>query len=85
MQEGIESQGTTQPGTGDAPLLLPIHEGFWIWRRKGGDIFIITVFSNEHMKNISPAIVIVTCTELFLILFIFFATSAAVNSRSPQI
>lgn len=59
MQEGIESQGTTQPGTGDAPLLLPIHEGFWIWRRKGGDIFIITVVSNEHMKNISPAIVIV--------------------------
>ncbi len=33
MQEGTESQGTTQPGTGDAPLLLPIHEGFWIWRR----------------------------------------------------
>ncbi len=30
MQELTESQGTTQPGTGDAALLLPIQEGFWI-------------------------------------------------------
>lgn len=30
MQEVTESQGTTQPGTGDAALLLPIQEGFWI-------------------------------------------------------
>ena len=36
MQEGTVSQGTTQPGTGDAPLLLPIHEGFWIWRKRAG-------------------------------------------------
>lgn len=25
------SQGTTQPGRGDAALLPPIQEGFWIW------------------------------------------------------
>lgn len=30
MQEATVSQGTTQPGTGDAVLLLPTHEGFWI-------------------------------------------------------
>lgn len=31
MQGVTVSQGTTQPGTGDAALLPPIQEGFWIW------------------------------------------------------
>lgn len=42
MQEETESQGTTQPGTGDAPLLLPIHEGFWIWRRRENQNYELT-------------------------------------------
>lgn len=32
MQGVTVSQGTTQPGTGDAALLPPIQEGFWIWK-----------------------------------------------------
>ena len=35
MQEVTVSQGTTQPGRGDAALPPPIQEGFWIWNING--------------------------------------------------
>lgn len=36
IQDVTESQGTTQPGTGDAPLPPPIHDGFCIWNAERG-------------------------------------------------
>lgn len=51
MQEVTESQGTTQPGTGDAALLLPIQEGFWICNKsKNLRCIIATLISRTVVK-----------------------------------
>lgn len=56
MQEVTESHDTTQPGTGDPALLLPIQEGFWICkkgqcRRLRYNAFMFCNFSNNNMKE----------------------------------
>lgn len=44
------SQGTTQPGTGDAALLPPIQDGFWIWNIDGRS----TMLESDKYAPINP-------------------------------